>query len=199
MRKYFRASIYLAIGSTLLGCNSLSITNTNTGENVSKATLTQETNLAAHPNTLSKIKQEYIERFGVQNVDSIRHTTDESLAQELVRLSEQVSTRYKEQLPADIYKFQFSNVTYVDRPHHYAMRPMNVTIARGDTIVSQVKSNDFINNGVNTTVRFTLSDNLYLYLNGKLVDRIYKGGAFDAYAQLTQSKRLSAMVHEISQ
>ena len=189
MKKMLLAGPSMILILSLTGCEAIKTNHlgASTAQDNVKVKQTQK-------ETLSKIKQEYIERFGIRDLRLLEKADETQLTQELKALSKVVTLRYKDMHPADIYKFKFSELTYVNRPYHHPMRAMDVTIAKGDTIVTTAKSENFRNNGISTPVRFTLSENLYLYINGSLVDKVYKGGEFSSYSQMTPNKRLSSKV-----
>lgn len=194
MNKQLLAGSSMVLALSLMGCEAIK---TNHFEASKSHNIVKVKQPPKEP--LTKIKQEYIERFGIRDLKRLEEADESKLSQELNSLSKVVSLRYKNMNPADIYKFEFSEFTYVNRPYHHPMRAMDVTIAKGDTIVSTAKSEDFINNGISTPVRFTLSENLYLYINGSLVDKIYKGGEFIAYSQMTPNKRISSRVNVLEE
>lgn len=139
----------------------------------------------------SKLQSEYIERFGIANTAAVNSMSDTSIVQKLAQLADKVDQRYKDNFPADIFTIELSNIQYVDRPHHYTMRPMNFNISRGDTIVSHIKSDHYTQDGVSAPIRITLAENMRLYVNGVYVDQVYNHGAYEFYAKTNNRVRVT--------
>lgn len=138
--------------------------------------------ISSTPIALTPLQEQFAERYGIVDQQEVVNLSDANAHSAIVKLSETVSSRYETNKPSDVYKIELSKIRYVDRPFHYSMRSIALTIARGDSVLVPIKDNNFLNSGIETQARITLAENMRLYLNGKYVNTLYRNGVFPAYS-----------------
>lgn len=122
-------------------------------------------------NHLSKqlLRSELSERLDFMPPSNASVVELESILKKVVDTS---YNRYSSHKLGDTLNINIENIKYKSGGYNYILRPVNFTISRSDSRMINLRDLDFLESGIETSLRVTYSDNGVLYVNGEKKNRV---------------------------
>lgn len=146
----------------------------------------------ASEKAISPLVAQYSERF---NIPSNAPLPDlETMANKLAMLSRNVEKRYQSGNRGDTFTININNAHLMLDEHRYRMRPINVRIARGDTLFVDIYHVKYAYSGIKTSTRITVSEDRALYINGDRSGYLSPSSTHQSNSETLRGGILSAFI-----